>query len=87
MKSLDKYFKYAYGVFAMASYSTAHVAKIVGVDKSTLLRWLYSGRLAEPKRIQQPGIESRVWSEKDLQRVKKFKEQNYRQGRARKKAT
>jgi predicted site-specific integrase-resolvase len=70
----------------MASYSTAQVARQVGVDKKTLLRWLYCGKLAEPKTIKTPGATIRVWSEADLQRAARYKEQNYCKGRGRKKA-
>jgi hypothetical protein len=61
-----------------ASYSTSEVAKAVGVDKSTLLRWLYAGKLAEPKSEVFAGVSSRVWSAADLARAKAFKEQKYR---------
>jgi excisionase family DNA binding protein len=60
------------------SYSTAEVANAIGVDKSTLLRWLYAGKLPEPKTQTFGGVESRVWSEADLKRAKLYREQNYR---------
>jgi hypothetical protein len=69
----------------MASYSTGQVARQIGVDKKTLLRWLYSGKLAEPKIITAPGATIRVWSEADLKRASQHKEQNYCKGRGRKK--
>jgi hypothetical protein len=68
----------------MASYSTAHVAATIGVDKKTLLRWLYAGKLTEPKIIRTPASVIRVWSEGDLKRAARHKEQNYRKGRGRK---
>ena len=55
------------------------------MDKKTLLRWLYSGKLAEPKIIRTPGATIRVWAEADLKRAARHKEQNYRKGRGRKK--
>jgi excisionase family DNA binding protein len=60
------------------SYSTSEVAKAVGVDKSTLLRWLYAGKLAEPKSEVFAGVSSRIWTDADLARARAFKEQNYR---------
>jgi predicted site-specific integrase-resolvase len=60
------------------TYSTAQVAKLIGVDKSTLLRWLYAGKLAEPKHQSFGGVDNRVWSETDLQRAKAHREQMYR---------
>ena len=62
-----------------ASYTTAEVARAIGVDKKTLLRWLWNSKLAEPKQKVTVGtIENRVWSAADLERAKKFKEEHYR---------
>ena len=41
----------------VTEYSTDQVAKTLGIDKSTLLRWLYSGRLAEPKIVEIANLE------------------------------
>lgn len=61
------------------SYSTDAVAKTLGVSKKTLLRWLWSGALAEPEqRVTVGNIESRIWSAADLDRAKEFREQRYR---------
>jgi excisionase family DNA binding protein len=59
------------------SYSTAEVAKAIGVSKKTLLRWLWDGKLAEPKQTM-GRVDARVWSAADLQRAKTFREQRYR---------
>jgi len=60
------------------SYSTVEVAKAIGVDKSTLLRWLYAGKLAEPKHETFGGVDSRIWTARDLERARAYKEQSYR---------
>ncbi len=60
------------------TYSTAEVARTIGVSKNTLLRWLYAAKLPEPKTQTFAGVESRIWSETDLERAKKFREENYR---------
>ncbi|MGD0932287.1 MAG: hypothetical protein ABR902_16680 [Candidatus Korobacteraceae bacterium] len=70
----------------MAIYSTARVAAIVGISKNTLLSWLYSGKIPEPRRRVEAGIDIRLWNDRDVSRVKKYKEQNFRKGRGRKKA-
>ncbi len=70
----------------METYSTAQIARRIGVDKKTLLRWLYSKRLAEPEMISVGWSNIRVWSESDLTRANRFKQQNYCKGRGRKKA-
>lgn len=67
-------------------YSTQEVANIVGIHKTTLKRWLYSGEVAEPEHKKIALKEYRIWSEADLERVRKFKRANYRKKARRKKA-
>jgi excisionase family DNA binding protein len=69
----------------MKVFSTSQVAKQVGVHKRTLLHWLYSGKIPEPRRRTEGGQDVRLWSEEDLQNARQFKESNYRKGRGRKK--
>ncbi|MCU1286383.1 MAG: hypothetical protein JWO13_2733 [Acidobacteriales bacterium] len=67
----------------MVAYSTAQVAKKIGVVKKTLLRWLEAGKLPEPKRHENGGQSIRLWTDRDLERARRFKEANYRKGRGR----
>lgn len=60
------------------TFSTSEVAKAVGVNKSTLLRWLYAGKLPEPKHEIFGGVEVRIWNAQDIEHAKKYREQNYR---------
>ena len=59
------------------SFSTAEVAKEIKVSKGTLLRWLQTGQLEDPKRETFGGVESRIWTAADLERAKQFREQRY----------
>ncbi len=68
----------------MKNYSTAKVAAEVGVSKLTLTRWLKAGRIKEPRHVKQGGIELRLWTNRDVERVRKYKKENYRKGRGRK---
>jgi hypothetical protein len=61
------------------TYSTIDVARAINVDKSTLLRWLRSKKIAEPTQKTVAGVMIRVWSEKDLERAKKYREERYYQ--------
>ena len=70
----------------MGSYSTQEVANLVGVHKNTLKRWLYSGSIGEPRHAKIAMQDYRVWSERDVQRVREFKKNNYRKKPRRKKA-
>jgi hypothetical protein len=66
---------------AERTYSTGQVAQKLGVHKLTLLRWLYSGQLAEPRRSQAGGVEMRIWTDQDIARAQEFKSENYVAGR------
>jgi predicted site-specific integrase-resolvase len=68
----------------MKNYSTAKVASDVGVSKLTLIRWLMAGKIKEPRRVKQGGVELRLWTASDLERARKYKIENYRKGRGRK---
>ncbi len=70
---------------AMKTYSTKQVARMVGIDRATLRRWLLSGKIREPRRIKNGGINARVWTARDVERVKKYKAAHYWEGRGLKK--
>ena len=69
----------------MTTYSTKQAARIVGIGRVTLQRWLLSGKVKEPRRIRNGGIDARVWTDRDVERVRKWKAAHYRKGRGRKK--
>lgn len=66
------------------SYSTAQVARMVGVHKNTLKRWLRERLIKEPRKVGNGGLELRIWTDRDVERVRKYKQENYRKGRGRK---
>jgi len=67
------------------NYSTAQVAQMVGVDKQTLLRWLWAGKIPEPRHFENGDQKIRLWTDSDVKKVRTHKEANYRKGRGRKK--
>lgn len=60
------------------SYTTAEVARVAGVDRQTLFRWLWAGKVPEPKQITFGGMSMRVWTAKELEQVKEYKKLHYR---------
>ena len=68
----------------MANLSTLDVARKVGISRVTLERWLASGKLPAPKTIRFGKSEFRDWTDREVERVRKFKAANYRKGRGRK---
>lgn len=69
----------------MSPLSTAEVAAHVGVHRVTLERWLSSGKVKGPETTRIGGHNYRMWTDRDIERVKRFKEKFYRKGRGRKK--
>jgi excisionase family DNA binding protein len=61
----------------MATYSTAQVAKILGIGTDTLHRWLKEKKVAAPKLTFVGGVKVRLWSETDLDIAKRFKAEHY----------
>ena len=57
---------------------------MVGIDRVTLQRWLLAGKIREPRRIKNGGINARVWTDRDVERVRRWKAAHYRKGRGRK---
>ena len=69
----------------MGTHSTQQVAHLVGIGRMTLLRWLKLQPDLEPRRIRVGQINARVWNDRDVVRIRKYKAAHYRQGRGRKK--
>ena len=68
----------------MANYSTSEAAKECGVHHITLQRWVSQGKLKAPPKTRIGGVVVRLWTNADIERVRKFKKENYRKGRGRK---
>lgn len=68
----------------MKSYSTAQVARLLKIGRQTLHRWMAIGAVSPPRRRKVGGVTVRIWAAADVERVRKYKQQNYRKGRGRK---
>jgi len=64
--------------------STVDVARRVGVNRVTLERWISGRKVKAPKAIQIGKGAFRNWTAADVERVRKYKQENYRKGRGRK---
>jgi len=63
------------------------VAALIGVHLVTLEEWLRKGKVNAPKSVFVGAKKYRLWTDRDIDRVKKYKEKFYRKGRGRKKKT
>jgi DNA-binding transcriptional MerR regulator len=68
----------------MASYSTPEAAKKCRIHHITLQRWVSAGKIKAPRKTRVGGVVVRLWTDSDLEKVRKFKAANYRKGRGRK---
>jgi len=71
----------------MSPRSTREVAALIGVHLVTLEEWLRKGKVNAPKSVFVGAKKYRLWTDRDIDRVKKYKEKFYRKGRGRKKKT
>ncbi|HXE90730.1 MAG TPA: helix-turn-helix domain-containing protein [Terriglobales bacterium] len=65
--------------------STAQAAKLAGIGRATLHRWIREGKVPAPRRETIGGVTVRLWSEEDLEKIREYKKARYRKGRGRKK--
>jgi hypothetical protein len=68
----------------MVSCSTPEAARKCGVHHITLQRWVSEGKVKAPKLQRIGGVVVRLWTERDIVRVCKYKQGHYRKGRGRK---
>jgi excisionase family DNA binding protein len=64
--------------------TTAEAAKKIRLHHVTLQRWIASGKIKAPKPILIGAVGYRLWSAKDIQKLRKAKDEIYRKGRGRK---
>jgi predicted DNA-binding transcriptional regulator AlpA len=65
-------------------HATAEVAKLIGISRQTLQAWIGARKIQVPKAIVLGKITVRMWSDSDVQRLRKIKDKIYRKGRGRK---
>ncbi len=69
----------------MGTYTTQQVAHELQINKRILLRWLADEKIQEPRRIRNGGLEARIWTVRDVEKVRKYKAAHYWEGRGMKK--
>jgi excisionase family DNA binding protein len=69
----------------MKTYSTAEAAELVGISWDTIHRWMREKKIKAPPPQSVGRIQIRLWTEDDLDRVRKYKVEHYRKKPKRKK--
>ena len=68
----------------MSPISTEEAARLVGIGRNTLERWIREGKVT-PKTVRVGRKNYRLWTEREIEKLRYVKEKNYRKGRGRKK--
>jgi predicted site-specific integrase-resolvase len=61
----------------MKKHSTVKVARMLGISWSTLNRWIEEGRVKVPPVQSFDGFRVRLWTEEDIERIRKYKADHY----------
>jgi len=69
----------------MTTYSTIQVADLLGITSDTLHRWIRERRIEAPSIQSLGGMRVRIWSEEQVEAVRKYKAEHYRKKPNRKK--
>jgi hypothetical protein len=56
----------------MATFSTRDAAKQLGLDVSTLSRYITAKKVPAPKTLTTGGITVHIWTKRDIERVRKL---------------
>jgi len=56
----------------MLTFSTRQAAKKLGLDATTLSRYIAAKKVPAPKTVQLGGIRVHAWSERDIEHVRKL---------------
>jgi hypothetical protein len=65
----------------MERYSTVQAAKRCGLHPVTLQRWIAGRKFSAPPMQRVGGVVVRLWTNRDVERIRKYKQENYRKGR------
>ncbi len=69
-------------VYIVKRYSTRQAARRLGVGQPALYRWIRDGRVRPPRKRSLGGISIRLWTARDLTRVRRYMEKHYREYKA-----
>jgi predicted site-specific integrase-resolvase len=64
---------------------TKQAAAAAGVALITLIRWMRDGKVRAPKPVLIGAVGMRLWSERDIERIRAWKAKHFCKGRGRKK--
>jgi predicted DNA-binding transcriptional regulator AlpA len=66
-----------YTIISMKTYSTIQVARLLKIASGTFHRWIREKRVEAPPGQTLGGMQVRLWTEEDIERVRKYKADHY----------
>jgi len=66
-----------YIILCMKTYSTLQVAKVLGLTSATLHRWMRERKIQAPPVQSLGGVQVRLWTPDDVEKVRKYKDDHY----------
>lgn len=67
----------ACGILDMKAYSISEAARVLGVDRRTLQRWVRERRIPVPTTQVLAGVRLRYWTENDMAKLSEYKAARY----------
>ena len=61
----------------MKTYSTAEAAKLAGISWDTLHRWMRERKISPPRARTLGKLRVRLWTEEDVEQVRKYKVEHF----------
>ena len=71
----------------MKTYTTVQVAKMLGIGRDTIYRWMRSKKIRGARVKRFGAIQLRFWTDRDVAEIRRYIEQNPYKGRGRKKGS
>lgn len=65
------------GILYMKAYSISEAARLLGVDRRTVQRWVRDKRIPAPTTQVLAGVRLRFWTEQDMAKLKEYKAARY----------
>jgi len=70
----------------MKTYTTVQLAERLGVGRDTIYRWMRAGKIKAAPVSRLGPFRVRLWTDRDVARIRKFMEEGYFDGRGRRKS-
>ncbi len=70
----------------MKTYTTVQLAERLGIGRDTIYRWMRAGKIKTARVSRIGPFRVRLWTERDVARIRAFMEKGYFEGRGRRKS-